>query len=92
MAKNAAGVAQAGRVLRRGGIEKDAYRLLRLRAKNHNSRKNFVRLMCLTIDVDHTARVVSIRVHEDLWTMAFEISVQLPVATASATVVNAALK
>src|SRR5712671_6130374 len=53
-------------MLRRRGVEQDARRLLRLRAKNHYPRRDFVCLARHAIHIEHAASLVAFRVHQYL--------------------------
>ena len=65
MAKHAAGIGEAIRILGRGGIEQDADRFLRLGAENDGARVDFARLAGVAVDVENAAGAVAVRLHED---------------------------
>src|SRR6266403_3110730 len=65
MAEHAAGIGEAVRILRRGGIEQDAGRFLRLGAENDGAGVDFTSLAGVAVDVENAAGAVAARVHED---------------------------
>ena len=65
MAENATGIAQPVGILRGRRVEKNSYRLLRLRAEDDRASEDFVRLACVSVDVENSSRPVALRVHED---------------------------
>src|SRR5260370_39391149 len=65
MAEHAAGSGEAVRILRRGGIEQDAGRFLRLRAKNDGAGVDFACLAGVAVDIENAAGAVAVSVHED---------------------------
>src|SRR6267143_7187773 len=66
MAEDAAGIGEAIRMLRRGGIEQDADRFLSLRAENDRARVDFACLARVAVDVEYAAGAVAVRVHENV--------------------------
>src|SRR6202045_4292504 len=65
MAEHAAGIGEAIRILRRGGIEQDAGRFLSLRAKNDGAAVDFACLAGVAVDIEKAAGAVAVSVHED---------------------------
>src|SRR6266851_6347266 len=65
MAEDTAGIGEAIRMLRRGGIEQDADRFLSLRAENDGAGVDFACLARVAVDVENAAGAVAVRVHEN---------------------------
>ena len=65
VSQDAARVAQPARMLRAGGIQQNAYRLLRLGAQDHHAGINFARLESIAINVRNAAGDVALRIHQD---------------------------
>src|SRR5260370_29186590 len=63
MPEDDAGIGETIRMLRRGGIEQNANRFLRLRAENDDAGMDFAGLSRVAVDVENTAGAVSFRVH-----------------------------
>src|SRR5215472_9292202 len=66
MAENTAGIGEAARILRRGGIEKNSNGLLGLRAKDNHAGKKFSWLARFSIDVKNAVRTIVGGIHQDL--------------------------
>ncbi len=65
MAEDAAGIGKTIRILRRGGVEKDADGFLRLRAEDYRAGVDFAGLASVAVDVENATGAIAIRVHED---------------------------